>query len=70
MRLFSPRKITLLFVIRDKTKVYTLYPLFECILLFYISFNDLSGFLLFTQTPLEILEPILREDIQKVFFSS
>ncbi|ESR61974.1 hypothetical protein CICLE_v10014270mg [Citrus x clementina] len=37
MRLFSPRKTTLLFVIRDKTK-----------------------------TPLEYLEPILREDIQKV----
>ncbi|KAK2394523.1 Root hair defective 3 GTP-binding protein (RHD3) [Trifolium repens] len=39
IRLFSPRKTTLLFVIRDKTK-----------------------------TPLEILEPILRENIQKVFF--
>ncbi|KAM4101399.1 hypothetical protein ACJW30_05G140600 [Castanea mollissima] len=37
MRLFSPRKTTLLFVIRDKTK-----------------------------TPLELLEPVLREDIQKV----
>ncbi|KAK8462181.1 hypothetical protein SEVIR_1G166100v4 [Setaria viridis] len=37
MRLFSPRKTTLLFVIRDKSK-----------------------------TPLENLEPILREDIQKV----
>ncbi|KAG5516036.1 hypothetical protein RHGRI_036923 [Rhododendron griersonianum] len=37
MRLFSPRKTTLLFVIRDKTK-----------------------------TPLEHLEPVLREDIQKV----
>ncbi|KAK6150198.1 hypothetical protein DH2020_017723 [Rehmannia glutinosa] len=37
MRLFSPRKTTLLFVIRDKTK-----------------------------TPFEYLEPILREDIQKV----
>ncbi|KAH7545630.1 hypothetical protein FEM48_Zijuj01G0113800 [Ziziphus jujuba var. spinosa] len=37
MRLFSPRKTTLLFVIRDKTK-----------------------------TPFELLEPILREDIQKV----
>ncbi|GFQ04473.1 protein root hair defective 3 homolog 2 [Phtheirospermum japonicum] len=37
MRLFSPRKTTLLFVIRDKTK-----------------------------TPLEYLEPILKEDIQKV----
>ncbi|CAJ1955405.1 unnamed protein product [Sphenostylis stenocarpa] len=37
MRLFSPRKTTLLFVIRDKTK-----------------------------TPLENLEPVLREDIQKV----
>ncbi|KAL2341507.1 hypothetical protein Fmac_009447 [Flemingia macrophylla] len=38
MRLFSPRKTTLLFVIRDKTK-----------------------------TPLGHLEPILREDIQKIW---
>ncbi|XP_025012536.2 protein ROOT HAIR DEFECTIVE 3 homolog 2 isoform X2 [Ricinus communis] len=38
MRLFSPRKTTLLFVIRDKTK-----------------------------TPLEYLEPVLREDIQKIW---
>ncbi|KAJ3701927.1 hypothetical protein LUZ61_005632 [Rhynchospora tenuis] len=38
MRLFSPRKTTLLFVIRDKTR-----------------------------TPLENLEPILREDIQKIW---
>ncbi|XVF40018.1 hypothetical protein PTKIN_Ptkin01aG0078800 [Pterospermum kingtungense] len=38
MRLFSPRKTTLLFVIRDKTK-----------------------------TPLEYLEPILREDIEKIW---
>ncbi|TKY72348.1 ROOT HAIR DEFECTIVE 3-like 2 [Spatholobus suberectus] len=38
MRLFSPRKTTLLFVIRDKTK-----------------------------TPLEHLEPILKEDIQKIW---
>ncbi|XP_012856709.1 PREDICTED: protein ROOT HAIR DEFECTIVE 3 homolog 1-like isoform X2 [Erythranthe guttata] len=38
MRLFSPRKTTLIFVIRDKTR-----------------------------TPLENLEPVLREDIQKVF---
>ncbi|KAJ8544679.1 hypothetical protein K7X08_017262 [Anisodus acutangulus] len=38
MRLFSSRKTTLLFVIRDKTK-----------------------------TPLEYLEPILREDIQKIW---
>ncbi|XP_068652161.1 protein ROOT HAIR DEFECTIVE 3-like [Aristolochia californica] len=38
MRLFSPRKTTLLFVIRDKTK-----------------------------TPLEALEPVLREDIQKIW---
>ncbi|MED6193037.1 hypothetical protein PIB30_015239 [Stylosanthes scabra] len=37
MRLFSPRKTTLMFVIRDKTR-----------------------------TPLENLEPVLREDIQKV----
>ncbi|KAJ6803042.1 protein ROOT HAIR DEFECTIVE 3-like [Iris pallida] len=40
MRLFSPRKTTLLFVIRDKSK-----------------------------TPLENLEPILREDIQKIWDS-
>ncbi|CAL5330860.1 unnamed protein product [Camellia sinensis] len=39
MRLFSPRKTTLMFVIRDKTR-----------------------------TPLENLEPVLREDIQKVMF--
>ncbi|XP_020976737.1 protein ROOT HAIR DEFECTIVE 3 homolog 2 isoform X2 [Arachis ipaensis] len=38
MRLFSPRKTTLLFVIRDKTK-----------------------------TPFEHLEPILRDDIQKIW---
>ncbi|XP_047308370.1 protein ROOT HAIR DEFECTIVE 3 homolog 2 [Impatiens glandulifera] len=38
MRLFSPRKTTLLFVVRDKTK-----------------------------TPLEYLEPVLREDIQKIW---
>ena len=38
MRLFTPRKTTLLFVIRDKTR-----------------------------TPLETLEPILREDIQKIW---
>ncbi|XP_011096759.1 protein ROOT HAIR DEFECTIVE 3 homolog 2 isoform X1 [Sesamum indicum] len=38
MRLFSPRKTTLLFVIRDKTK-----------------------------TPFEYLEPILREDVQKIW---
>ncbi|KAG9132050.1 hypothetical protein Leryth_017822 [Lithospermum erythrorhizon] len=38
MRLFSPRKTTLMFVIRDKTR-----------------------------TPLENLEPILREDIQKIW---
>ncbi|XP_058069007.1 protein ROOT HAIR DEFECTIVE 3-like isoform X2 [Magnolia sinica] len=40
MRLFSPRKTTLLFVIRDKTK-----------------------------TPLENLEPVLREDIKKIWDS-
>ncbi|KAJ0971357.1 hypothetical protein J5N97_019316 [Dioscorea zingiberensis] len=40
MRLFSPRKTTLMFVIRDKTK-----------------------------TPLENLEPVLREDIQKIWHS-
>ncbi|CAN6230838.1 unnamed protein product [Urochloa humidicola] len=40
MRLFSPRKTTLLFVIRDKSR-----------------------------TPLENLEPILREDIQKIWDS-
>ncbi|KAG9151012.1 hypothetical protein Leryth_003136, partial [Lithospermum erythrorhizon] len=38
MRLFSPRKTTLMFVIRDKTR-----------------------------TPLENLEPILREDVQKIW---
>ncbi|GLU14082.1 hypothetical protein SLE2022_306730 [Rubroshorea leprosula] len=41
LRLFTPRKTTLLFVIRDKTK-----------------------------TPLEYLEPILREDIQKIWDSA
>ncbi|GLT59945.1 hypothetical protein SLA2020_327380 [Shorea laevis] len=40
LRLFSPRKTTLLFVIRDKTK-----------------------------TPFEYLEPVLREDIQKIWDS-
>ncbi|XP_057505001.1 protein ROOT HAIR DEFECTIVE 3-like [Actinidia eriantha] len=40
MRLFSPRKTTLIFVIRDKTR-----------------------------TPLENLEPVLREDIQKIWDS-
>ncbi|XP_074579536.1 protein ROOT HAIR DEFECTIVE 3-like [Curcuma longa] len=40
MRLFSPRKTTLLFVIRDRTR-----------------------------TPLEALEPVLREDIQKIWDS-
>ncbi|KAG6415812.1 hypothetical protein SASPL_123231 [Salvia splendens] len=40
MRLFSPRKTTLMFVIRDKTR-----------------------------TPLENLEPILREDVQKIWDS-
>ncbi|KAF9690147.1 hypothetical protein SADUNF_Sadunf01G0165600 [Salix dunnii] len=40
MRLFSPRKTTLMFVIRDKTR-----------------------------TPLENLEPVLREDIQKIWDS-
>ncbi|RWR85441.1 protein ROOT HAIR DEFECTIVE 3 isoform X2 [Cinnamomum micranthum f. kanehirae] len=40
MRLFSPRKTTLLFVIRDRTR-----------------------------TPLENLEPVLREDIQKIWDS-
>jgi energy-coupling factor transporter ATP-binding protein EcfA2 len=38
MRLFSPRKTTMMFVIRDKTK-----------------------------TPMEILEPILRDDVQKIW---
>ncbi|KAK4772079.1 hypothetical protein SAY86_013854 [Trapa natans] len=38
MRLFSPRKTTLMFVIRDKTR-----------------------------TPLDALEPVLREDIQKIW---
>ncbi|EFJ38064.1 hypothetical protein SELMODRAFT_73603 [Selaginella moellendorffii] len=40
MRLFTPRKTTLLFVIRDKTK-----------------------------TPLEVLEPILRVDVEKIWSS-
>ncbi|KAK4789742.1 hypothetical protein SAY86_017046 [Trapa natans] len=40
MRLFSPRKTTLIFVIRDKTR-----------------------------TPLEALEPVLREDVQKIWDS-
>lgn len=40
MRLFSPRKTTLMFVIRDKTR-----------------------------TPLENLEPVLREDVQKIWDS-
>ena len=40
MRLFSPRKTTMMFVIRDKTK-----------------------------TPMEVLEPILRDDVQKIWDS-
>ncbi|PPD75890.1 hypothetical protein GOBAR_DD27177 [Gossypium barbadense] len=52
MRLFSPRKTTLMFVIRDKTRrVYS-----------YSSIPSL-------QTPLENLEPVLREDIQKIWDS-
>lgn len=39
-RLFSPRKTTMMFVVRDKTR-----------------------------TPMEILEPILREDVQKIWDS-
>ncbi|CAM6108763.1 unnamed protein product [Calypogeia fissa] len=41
MRLFTPRKTTLLFVIRDKTR-----------------------------TPMEILEPTLRDDVQKIWESA
>jgi len=67
--LIKPRKITLIFVLRDKTpKVYTLYPLvrmFPSIVYLFV-FNDWSCFLLSTQTPLKYLESILREDIQKV----
>lgn len=58
----------LLYVIKQRSIHFILY--WECVL-FYTSilFNDLSRFLLYTQTPLENLEPILREDIQKVFIS-
>lgn len=65
MRLFSPRKTTLLFVIRDKTRVRLSIPcqsLDTC-----MTFGCPKHFILFfEQTPLENLEPILREDIQKV----
>ncbi|RXH88761.1 hypothetical protein DVH24_000360 [Malus domestica] len=50
MRLFSPRKTTLMFVIRDKTRV---------------SSSLLPSYV----TPLENLEPVLREDIQKIWDS-
>jgi hypothetical protein len=76
MRLFSPRKTTMLFVIRDKSRVMTCYVaamLINC----YNSFFSFSSLIIciflinvslfgFKQTPLENLEPILREDIQKV----
>ncbi|MBA0552018.1 hypothetical protein Golob_022861, partial [Gossypium lobatum] len=59
MRLFSPRKTTLMFVIRDKTRVG------------FSDVNEVYGFLTvpFLQTPLENLEPVLREDIQKIWDS-
>lgn len=94
MRLFSPRKTTLMFVIRDKTRVCTFLLVFLCHslkwkqcwlhLLFifeYVTLFCFFGIRLFQyglsffivhlslfclQTPLENLEPVLREDIQKV----
>lgn len=69
MRLFSPRKTTLLFVIRDKTKVQFSF-LCHNLKNFPLSFlHDLIVHffpLACEQTPLENLEPVLREDIQKV----
>lgn len=70
MRLFSPRKTTLLFVIRDKTKVHFSFIIIGkgvSFLLTILTCFDYAFFLFsLFQTPLENLEPILREDIQKV----
>ncbi|CAN1827191.1 Protein ROOT HAIR DEFECTIVE 3 [Linum perenne] len=62
LRLFSPRKTTLMFVIRDKSKVFLSISFINrtC-----FSSNDACNLTIF-QTPLENLEPVLREDIQKV----
>ncbi|KVH94233.1 Root hair defective 3 GTP-binding, partial [Cynara cardunculus var. scolymus] len=77
MRLFSPRKTTLIFVIRDKTRVSVVYLssilLCRSFNILYIkssSANPLGHNLeLIGPTPLENLEPVLREDIQKIWDS-
>ena len=67
MRLFSPRKTTLLFVIRDKTKVKISFFTQNIGSSFFSNRYVIAIDILFhEQTPLESLEPILREDIQKV----
>lgn len=66
MRLFSPRKTTLLFVIRDKTKVVNCFNLICSSIALIIHEFWLTSIVIFEQTPLENLEPVLREDIQKV----
>ena len=64
MRLFTSRKSTLLFVIRDKTKVCIRFFLFTSP---YVKFmKNLILFYYLNQTPLDVLERILREDVQKV----
>lgn len=70
MRLFSPRKTTLLFVIRDKSKVCNSCSFLDNAPLCSIplSYNVFRCFWMSMQTPMENLEPILREDIQKVIF--
>lgn len=64
LRLFTHRKTTLLFVIRDKTKVSRKDGYFA--FLYHAIFRVLIIFLTSMKTPLEYLEPILRDDIQKV----
>ncbi|KZV58800.1 protein ROOT HAIR DEFECTIVE 3 [Dorcoceras hygrometricum] len=80
MRLFSPRKTTLMFVIRDKTRVLSscfsfkdvqnqLLQEFGGLVLMKEILNSVILFCVALQTPLENLEPVLREDIQKIWDS-
>ena len=70
MRLFSPRKTTLLLVIRDKTKVCATessFFLYFCSLIFSVCLTFLVlWFFMCLQTPLEYLTQALKEDIEKV----
>jgi hypothetical protein len=74
MRLFSPRKTTLLLVVRDKTKVSTVpqseihkFRYLFCSLVLSAGLTFLYAlFCLSLQTPLEYLTQALREDLQKV----